>query len=124
MYIVVSLCRRIPCSFLDETDAEDVCGNHLLKVGSLSILQYSHLDQLSVSAVRYAKEDEKLLPLIICKEHYRQGSGNHTEETYEIDAQTESGDLRSTRSVLKSVLMLDHRIAILLTFNVLRLSLP
>lgn len=59
---------------------------------ALSILQYSQLDQLSVSAVSYAKEDGKFLPLVICKEYYRQGNGNHSEETYDIDVQTESGD--------------------------------
>ncbi|MCJ8737982.1 hypothetical protein PDJAM_G00030270 [Pangasius djambal] len=55
--------------------------------------QYSQLDQLSVGSVSYAEEDGKLLPLVICKEHYRQGSGKHSEETYNIDAQTESACL-------------------------------
>lgn len=55
--------------------------------------QYSQLDQLSVGSVSYAEEDGKLLPLVICKEYYRPGSGKHSEETYNIDAQTESACL-------------------------------
>ncbi|MCI4383753.1 hypothetical protein PGIGA_G00030060 [Pangasianodon gigas] len=55
--------------------------------------QYSQLDQLSVGSVSYAEEDGKLLPLVICKEYYRQGSGKHSEKTYDIDAQTESACL-------------------------------
>lgn len=62
----------------------------------LSVLQYSQLDQLSVGSVSYAEEDGKLLPLVICKEYYRPGSGKHSEETYNIDAQTESGYCRVT----------------------------
>lgn len=57
----------------------------------VSVLQYSQLDQLSVGSVCYAEEDGKLLPLVICKEYYKQGSGKHSEETYDIDAQTEPG---------------------------------
>lgn len=57
----------------------------------LSVLQYSQLDQLSVSSVNYAEEDGKLLPLVICKKYYRQGHAEHSEGTYDIDAQTESG---------------------------------
>lgn len=56
-----------------------------------SVLQYSQLDQLSVGSVSYAEEEGKLLPLVICKEYYKQGSGMHSEETYDIAAQTESG---------------------------------
>ncbi|KAI5626577.1 mucolipin-2 [Silurus asotus] len=53
--------------------------------------QYSLLDQLSVGSVSYAEEDGKLLPLVVCKEYYRRGSGKASEETYDIDAQTDSG---------------------------------
>ncbi|XP_060796596.1 mucolipin-2 [Neoarius graeffei] len=55
--------------------------------------QYSQLDQLSVSSVNYAEEDGKLLPLVICKKYYRQGHAEHSEGTYDIDAQTESACL-------------------------------
>ncbi|XP_053490473.1 mucolipin-2 [Ictalurus furcatus] len=55
--------------------------------------QYSQLDQLSVGSVSYAEEDGNLLPLVICKEYYRPGSGKHSEGTYNIDAQTESACL-------------------------------
>ncbi|KAF5894713.1 mucolipin-2-like isoform X1, partial [Clarias magur] len=55
--------------------------------------QYSQLDQLSVGSVSYAEKDEKLLPLVICKKYYRRGTEEHSEETYDIDAQTESACL-------------------------------
>ncbi|XP_062868512.1 mucolipin-2 isoform X2 [Trichomycterus rosablanca] len=51
--------------------------------------QYSQLDQLSVATVGYAEEDGQLLPLVICKEYYKQGSLERPEE-YDIDAQTET----------------------------------
>ncbi|XP_046712887.1 mucolipin-2 isoform X1 [Silurus meridionalis] len=55
--------------------------------------QYSQLDQLSVGSVSYAEKDGKLLPLVVCKEYYRRGSGKASEETYDIDAQTDSACL-------------------------------
>ncbi|KAI4894767.1 hypothetical protein NFI96_013542, partial [Prochilodus magdalenae] len=51
--------------------------------------QYSQLGQLSVGPVRYAEENGKLLPLVICKEHYRPGSVEPSNESYNIDAETE-----------------------------------
>lgn len=57
----------------------------------LSVLQHAQLDQLSLSSIHYEEENGKLLPLIICKEYYKQGSGKQSEEIYDIDAQTESG---------------------------------
>ncbi|KAL7854513.1 hypothetical protein SRHO_G00167030 [Serrasalmus rhombeus] len=51
--------------------------------------QYSQLDQLSVGPVSYAEENRRLLPLVICKESYRLGSVESSDESYDIDAQTE-----------------------------------
>ncbi|KAK3561797.1 hypothetical protein QTP86_014377, partial [Hemibagrus guttatus] len=52
--------------------------------------QYSQLDELSVGSVSYAEEDGKILPLVICKEYYKRGSGKHSEKTYDINDQMES----------------------------------
>ncbi|XP_058257786.1 mucolipin-2 isoform X2 [Hemibagrus wyckioides] len=52
--------------------------------------QYSQLDELSVGSVGYAEEDGEILPLVICKEYYKQGSGKHSEKTYDINSQMES----------------------------------
>ncbi|XP_032428896.1 mucolipin-2 isoform X1 [Xiphophorus hellerii] len=52
--------------------------------------QYSQLGQLSVGPISYAEEDGKLLPLTICKEYYRNGSLEPSDETYDIDAHLET----------------------------------
>ncbi|XP_015234141.1 PREDICTED: mucolipin-2 [Cyprinodon variegatus] len=54
--------------------------------------QYSQLDQLSVGPISYAEdEDGKLLPLTICKEYYKRGSLEPSNESYDIDARLETG---------------------------------
>lgn len=57
-------------------------------------LQYSQLGQLSVGPISYAEdEDGSLLPLIICKEHYKRGSVEPSDEAYDIDAQLDTGEI-------------------------------
>ncbi|XP_042372271.1 mucolipin-2 [Plectropomus leopardus] len=52
--------------------------------------QYSQLGRLSVGPISYAEDkDKKLLPLKICKEYYKRGSVEPSEEAYDIDAQLE-----------------------------------
>lgn len=52
--------------------------------------QYSQLDQLSVGPISYAEDENgRLLPLTMCKEYYRRGSVEPSDETYDIDAQLE-----------------------------------
>ncbi|KAM7387891.1 hypothetical protein PAMP_024102 [Pampus punctatissimus] len=52
--------------------------------------QYSQLDQLSVGPISYAKyENGSLLPVIICKEHYKKGNVKPSDDAYDIDAQLE-----------------------------------
>ncbi|XP_037624837.1 mucolipin-2 isoform X1 [Sebastes umbrosus] len=52
--------------------------------------QYSQLGRLSVGPIGYGEdEDGRLLPLIICKEYYKRGSVEPSEEAYDIDAQLE-----------------------------------
>nr|XP_020452374.1 mucolipin-2 isoform X2 [Monopterus albus] len=52
--------------------------------------QYSQLGQLSVGAVAYAEDgDGKLLPVSICKEYYKKGIKESSDEVYNIDAQLE-----------------------------------
>ncbi|KAL4656049.1 mucolipin-2 [Arapaima gigas] len=51
--------------------------------------QYAQLKNLSVGPVTYAQEDDELMPIVICKEHYKKGS-NLFEEFYNIEAQTEA----------------------------------
>uniref|UniRef100_A0AAX7VBG5 Polycystin cation channel PKD1/PKD2 domain-containing protein n=1 Tax=Astatotilapia calliptera TaxID=8154 RepID=A0AAX7VBG5_ASTCA len=56
--------------------------------------QYSQLGQLSVGPISYAEDENgKLLPLTICKEYYRRGSVEPSDEIYDIDAQLETGML-------------------------------
>lgn len=57
----------------------------------LSVQQYSQLGNLSVGPVSYAEENEKFLPLIICKKSYKKGSVEPSEEAYDIDAELETG---------------------------------
>lgn len=53
--------------------------------------QYSQLNQLSVGTINYAEgEDGKLLPIVICKEYYRRGTVDPSDEAYDIDAQLET----------------------------------
>nr|XP_046246918.1 mucolipin-2 [Scatophagus argus] len=53
--------------------------------------QYSQLSQLSVGPISYAEdEDGKLLPLVICKEYYKRGSVEPSDEAFDIDAQLET----------------------------------
>ncbi|XP_036378608.1 mucolipin-2 [Megalops cyprinoides] len=52
--------------------------------------QYAQLKNLSVGPVSYAADDTKLVPLVICKEHYRRASVEPSDEFYDIDAQTET----------------------------------
>ncbi|XP_069550841.1 mucolipin-2 [Brachyistius frenatus] len=53
--------------------------------------QYSQLGQLSVGPISYADdEDGKLQPLIICKEYYKRGSVDPSDEAYDIDAHLET----------------------------------
>ncbi|XP_076009080.1 mucolipin-2 [Genypterus blacodes] len=52
--------------------------------------QYSRLSQLSVGPISYAEEEDgTLLPLMACKEYYKQGSVQPSDGTYDIDAQLE-----------------------------------
>ncbi|KAM3619298.1 uncharacterized protein V6R79_005804 [Siganus canaliculatus] len=53
--------------------------------------QYSQLNRLSVGPISYAEdEDGKLLPLTICKEYYKKGTVEPSDDAYDIDAQLES----------------------------------
>ncbi|XP_042273739.1 mucolipin-2 isoform X2 [Thunnus maccoyii] len=53
--------------------------------------QYSQLGRLSVGPISYAKdEDGGLLPVVICKELYRRGSVEPSDEAFDIDAQVET----------------------------------
>ncbi|KAM8744679.1 mucolipin-2 isoform 1-T1 [Acanthopagrus schlegelii] len=52
--------------------------------------QYSQLGRLSVGPISYAEdEDGQLLPLVICKEYYKRGSVEPSDEAYDIDSQLE-----------------------------------
>ncbi|XP_071777956.2 mucolipin-2 [Centroberyx gerrardi] len=52
--------------------------------------QYSQLGRLSVGPISYAEDEEgKLLPLVLCKEYYKRGSVEPSDEAYDIDAQLE-----------------------------------
>uniref|UniRef100_A0A3B4AGS5 Uncharacterized protein n=1 Tax=Periophthalmus magnuspinnatus TaxID=409849 RepID=A0A3B4AGS5_9GOBI len=52
--------------------------------------QYSQLGQLSVGPISYAEDaDGKLLPITVCKESYRRGNINPSDEEFDIDAQLE-----------------------------------
>ncbi|XP_029562125.1 mucolipin-2 isoform X2 [Salmo trutta] len=53
--------------------------------------QYRQLGRLSVGPISYAEEDGKLLPLVICKEYYKRGNVEPSDEAYDIDAQLEKG---------------------------------
>ncbi|KAM7012886.1 mucolipin-2 [Tautogolabrus adspersus] len=53
--------------------------------------QYSQLGRLSVGPIAYAEDDDgKLLPLTICKEYYKRGTVEPSDEAYDIDAQLET----------------------------------
>uniref|UniRef100_A0A3Q3GXK3 Mucolipin TRP cation channel 2 n=1 Tax=Labrus bergylta TaxID=56723 RepID=A0A3Q3GXK3_9LABR len=53
--------------------------------------QYSQLGRLSVGPISYAEDDDgKLLPLIICKEYYKRGTVEPSDEAFDIDAQLET----------------------------------
>ncbi|XP_024233467.1 mucolipin-2 isoform X2 [Oncorhynchus tshawytscha] len=51
--------------------------------------QYRQLGRLSVGPISYAEEDGKLLPLVICKEYYKRGNVEPSDDAYDIDAQLE-----------------------------------
>lgn len=52
--------------------------------------QYSQLGQLSVGPISYAEDaDGKLLPVTACKESYKKGSINPSDEAFDIDAHLE-----------------------------------
>ncbi|XP_059197791.1 mucolipin-2 isoform X2 [Centropristis striata] len=51
----------------------------------------SQLGRLSVGPISYAEEEDgKPLPLVICKEYYKRGSVEPSDEAYDIDAQLET----------------------------------
>ncbi|KAJ8278974.1 hypothetical protein COCON_G00060400 [Conger conger] len=50
----------------------------------------SQLNNLSVGPVSYGEDDSKLVPLVICKEHYKRGTVEPSDESYDIDAQIET----------------------------------
>ncbi|XP_030640860.1 mucolipin-2 [Chanos chanos] len=52
--------------------------------------QYAQFKQLSVGPVSYAEEDGEVLPMVICKEYYKRGSVEPSDESFDIDAQTET----------------------------------
>nr|XP_061832104.1 mucolipin-2-like [Nerophis lumbriciformis] len=53
--------------------------------------QYSQLGRLAVGPISYAEDDEgRLLPLVVCKNLYRKGSVQPSNEAYDIDAQLET----------------------------------
>lgn len=52
--------------------------------------QFSQLEQLSVGPISYAEDDAgNKLPLTVCKESYKRGSINPSDEAFDIDAQLE-----------------------------------
>nr|XP_019936716.1 PREDICTED: mucolipin-2 [Paralichthys olivaceus] len=53
--------------------------------------QYSQLGRLSTGPITYGEDDDgKLLPLVLCKERYKRGSVEPSDEAYDIDAQLET----------------------------------
>lgn len=54
------------------------------------LLQYSHLDKLSVGPINYADdEDGNLLPMVLCKEQYRKTNVEPLGKIYDIDSEVE-----------------------------------
>uniref|UniRef100_A0A4W4E908 Mucolipin extracytosolic domain-containing protein n=1 Tax=Electrophorus electricus TaxID=8005 RepID=A0A4W4E908_ELEEL len=49
-----------------------------------------YISQLSVGPISYAEDNGEPLPLVICKEYYRRGSVEPSDEYYDIDAHTET----------------------------------
>ncbi|XP_061594352.1 mucolipin-2 isoform X2 [Cololabis saira] len=53
--------------------------------------QYSQLGELSVGPISYAEDDYgKLLPVKLCKDHYKRGSVESSDEAFDIDARLET----------------------------------
>ncbi|KAM6922085.1 mucolipin-2 [Xenentodon cancila] len=53
--------------------------------------QYSQLGELSVGPISYAMDDDgKLLPLLICKDYYKRGNVESSDEAFDIDAHLET----------------------------------
>ncbi|KAK5869853.1 hypothetical protein PBY51_024541 [Eleginops maclovinus] len=53
--------------------------------------QYSQLGRLSVGPISYAEDDDgKLLPLNLCKEYYKRGTLDPSDEAFDIDAELET----------------------------------
>uniref|UniRef100_A0A8C1Z9X1 Mucolipin 2 n=1 Tax=Cyprinus carpio TaxID=7962 RepID=A0A8C1Z9X1_CYPCA len=69
--------------------------------------QYSQLGNLSVGPVSYAEENEKFLPLIICKKSYKKGSTEPSKEVYDIDAELETESTKTWRMNNASFFELD-----------------
>uniref|UniRef100_A0A8D2ZMB9 Mucolipin TRP cation channel 2 n=1 Tax=Scophthalmus maximus TaxID=52904 RepID=A0A8D2ZMB9_SCOMX len=73
--------------------------------------QYSQLGRLSTGPITYAEdEDGKLLPLIVCKQHYKRGIVQPSDEAYDMDAQLETGVRAQSQLVLKYHLQFCHTV--------------
>ncbi|MBN3297122.1 MCLN2 protein, partial [Amia calva] len=52
--------------------------------------QYAQLKNLSVGPLSYAQDNSEVSPLLICKQHYRRSSVQPSNESYDIDPETET----------------------------------
>uniref|UniRef100_A0A8D0CPK5 Mucolipin TRP cation channel 2 n=1 Tax=Sander lucioperca TaxID=283035 RepID=A0A8D0CPK5_SANLU len=67
--------------------------------------QYSQLGRLSVGSIGYGEEkDGKLLSLVICKQYYKRGSMEPSDEVNDIDAQLETSEKKLCCSVLTHII--------------------
>ncbi|XP_034003169.1 mucolipin-2 isoform X2 [Trematomus bernacchii] len=80
-------------SGVDEDDYSVAVYNQQQVYDSLFFVldQYSQLGRLSVGPISYAEDEEgKLLPLILCKEYYKRGTLDPSDEAFDIDAELET----------------------------------
>lgn len=67
---------------------------HILLTTGVWRFQFARLGELTVGPVSYAEQGNgTLVPLTICKEYYRKGDVQPSDEYYDIDSQTETGQL-------------------------------
>uniref|UniRef100_A0A3Q1FDV7 Mucolipin TRP cation channel 2 n=1 Tax=Acanthochromis polyacanthus TaxID=80966 RepID=A0A3Q1FDV7_9TELE len=86
--------------------------------------QYSQLGRLSVGPISYAEDgDGNLLPLVVCKEYYRSGRVDPSEETYDIDAQLETASHFKILLVRPTFLLFFRLINVKLTFQLKGINL-
>uniref|UniRef100_A0A672L1N2 Mucolipin TRP cation channel 3 n=1 Tax=Sinocyclocheilus grahami TaxID=75366 RepID=A0A672L1N2_SINGR len=88
-----------------------------------TVKQFLMLPSITVGNHQYEKEGDVYTPLTICQQFYRNGSISPANETFDIDAQVDEGDVSLTTNLLNFTLHFERLLTVTVNFTLKAINL-